>query len=254
VLPQPTASETLTVRYAAASDVGRVRSHNEDSWCAIPEQQLFIVSDGMGGQAAGELASRIVVEVLPERLREQIGDAERLDETTVNAVVETVRTLSRELRQESQGEPGISGMGATLVLALVRGRQVLIVHLGDSRAYLWRKGKLICLTSDHTLAHALLDAGVLTAEEAADHPGRHQLSRFVGMPGEPLPDAGLLDLLPGDRLLLCTDGLTNMVSDNGTQDVLGHQADPELACRTLVQLSNSAGSVDNVTALVVETA
>jgi len=245
-------TDALHVRCAAASETGRVRAHNEDRWYADAEQQLYVVSDGMGGQAAGELASRIVVEILPERLREHLSDADELDEATVNGVMESVRRLSFDVRQESEGEPGLAGMGATLVLALIRGRQALIVHLGDSRAYLLRQGKLARLTSDHTLAHALWEAGMLTAQEAADHPGRHQLSRFVGMPGEPLPAAQRLRLLPADRLLLCSDGLTSMLPDEQIGGVLDNQADVERACQQLIACATTAGGKDNITALLLE--
>lgn len=206
----------------------------------------------MGGQFAGEVASRVVVEVLPVELRKSVGEVPDLaDPATSAGVVQAVVRLSRNLRTESEREPGLSGMGATLVLALVRGSRALVVHLGDSRVYLWRAGALQRLTKDHTLVQLLLDGGVLDQSEAAVHPARNQLSRFVGMPSEPLPEARLIDLLPSDRLLLCTDGLTGLLTDEQLQATLSAEVEPERACQRLIEAANAAGGTDNVTAVVV---
>ena len=245
-------ANSCSLRHAGLSHLGRTRGNNEDRWFADPAERLYLVSDGMGGQFAGELASRVVVEVLPAEVRKAVGDAETLaDPATSDRVVQSVAELSRNLRRESEREPGLSGMGATLVLALVRNRQALVVHMGDSRAYLWRAGELRRLTRDHTLVQLLLEGGVLDQSQAATHPARNQLSRFVGMPSEPLPESQLVDLQPGDRLLLCTDGLTGMLDDEQLRVMLGAEADLERICQRLIEAANAAGGKDNVTALVL---
>jgi PPM family protein phosphatase len=248
----PLTPARLTPRHAGLSDAGRVRTNNEDRWFADPEQQLYLVADGIGGHLAGELASRLIVEVLPGQLRRAVGDTpDFADKAVVRRVIEAVATLSRNMRKESLGQPGLSGMGATLVLTLLRGGQALVVHMGDSRAYLCRGSGMQRLTRDHTVVQVLLDGGVITPDEAASHPARNQLTRFVGMTGEPLPDVRLVDLLPGDRLLLCTDGLSGLLADQQLQALLAQHSDPARACRRLIEAANAAGGNDNVTALVV---
>lgn len=252
---KPAVTGSLVLRHAARSDVGRVRTNNEDRWLADPELQLYLVADGMGGQMAGDVASRIVAEVLPARLRTQLGrGADLAQPETTERVLETVRELSRNLYRETAGQPGLAGMGATVALLLVHGVQALVVHLGDSRVYRDRQGELQCLTTDHTLAQLLIQAGVLTPDQASSHPARHQLRRFVGMPGEPLPEARLVDLVPEDRFLLCTDGLTSMVPAAQVGRVLSQGGDLEQVAASLIQAANAAGGQDNVTVLLVEVA
>ena len=139
----PPVSQTFLPRHAGLSDIGRVRTANEDCWYADPRQRLYLVADGMGGHLAGELASRLIVDVLPQQINEAVDSTTDLaDATTVDRVVDAVAALSRGVRKESCDEPGLAGMGATLVLAMVRGAQAVTVHLGDSRAYLWRTGRI----------------------------------------------------------------------------------------------------------------
>jgi len=143
-------------------------------------------------------------------------------------------------------------MGATAVVALVRDGAALIAHIGDSRAYQWRAGRrLRLLTGDHSLAQVLIDAREINKLEAAAHPGRAQLTRHVGMDGEALPDTRRITLQPGDRLLLCTDGLTGVLADARLQTMLAQHPDPHSACRALVDAAQDAGAGDDVTALVV---
>lgn len=238
--------------HAGLSDRGRVRGRNEDRWTADAERGLFVVSDGIGGAAAGELASEIVVEALPALIFERLYGLENpAGPETVERVTAAIAELSDDLRKQSAGKLGLQGMGATVVVALVEDRAALIAHMGDSRAYLWREHTIKLLTRDHSLVQALLDAGETTVEQAADHPARGQLTRHVGMQGDPLPDARWLDLRAGDRLLLCTDGLTGMLDDRLLLLTLNEHPDPQGACRALVDAANEAGGTDNITALVV---
>jgi protein phosphatase len=162
-----------------------------------------------------------------------------------------IATLSTQLRQQTQYEPGLAGMGSTVVCALVRGSKALVAHLGDSRAYLLRAGRLKQLTRDHTLVQALLQSGEITPEEAATHPARGRLTRAVGMVGEPLPLTRLLELHPGDVVMLSTDGLTGMVSDGQILPILSEPAPLEMQCRRLVDAANAAGGKDNITVVLL---
>jgi protein phosphatase len=242
---------TLAIEHAGLSDRGLVREENEDSWWVAPEEDLFLVSDGMGGHAGGAVASKIVVEVLPELLRKRLAGVGDLETPEARKQVEgAIAELSRQIREQTRDAPDLRGMGATVVLAMLRDTRALVAHLGDSRAYLLREGRLRQLTRDHTVVQLLLDAGEIEPGEAAHHPARGQLTRCVGMEGEPLPDLMLLDLEPGDRLLFCTDGLTGMLGDGKIADLLGRVSESDEACRSLVEAANQAGGQDNVTVVV----
>lgn len=244
-----------TLGHAGLSDRGRVRERNEDRWRADAQRGLFVVSDGIGGAAAGQLASDIVVEALPALIFDRLSGLENpAGPEGVQRVRAALAELSNELREQSTGKLGLQGMGATVVVALVGDRAALIAHMGDSRAYLWRERTLKPLTRDHSLVQALIDADEITLEQAADHPACGRLTRHVGMQGDPLPDARWMELRTGDRLLLCTDGLTGMLDEQLLLLILNEQPDPERACRALVDAANHAGGADNITALVVSCA
>ncbi len=242
----------LTVRYAGITDPGRVRQTNEDNWSVDPDQGLFIVADGMGGEFAGALASQAVVATLPELVREYFATLQgTLNGQARRRLTRAIATLSRQLRQQTENEPGLADMGSTVVCALVRGDRVLIAQMGDSRVYRLRAGRLKQLTADHTLIQALLHAGEITPEEAATHPARGCLTRSVGMEGEPLPQARLLELRPRDLLMLCTDGLASVLSDDQILSILNEPAPLEKQCRRLVDAANGAGGKDNVTVVLL---
>jgi protein phosphatase len=242
----------MNTLHAALSDLGRVRAVNEDRWFADAARQLYLLADGMGGRMSGELAARIVVETLPAKLRPTLDRAGEFGEQiVVEKILQIVARLSRQMRTESQNQPGLDGMGSTLVLAWIHRSRALIAHLGDSRAFLLREGCLERLTRDHTLVQLLVADGKLDADATAGHPAAGQLTRYVGMPGDALPDSRLLDFFPGDRLLLCSDGLTGMIADGELRRLLSAPT-PELACQRLIAAANAAGGRDNVTAVVVE--
>jgi serine/threonine protein phosphatase PrpC len=160
--------------------------------------------------------------------------------------------LSEQLRKESQGAPGLAGIGSTVVLALLHAGHAIVSHLGDSRAYLLHAGRLKQLTNDHTIAQLLADRGEIRPAEVASHPSRSQLTRFVGMSTEAMPDTECVELTPGDRLLLCTDGLSGMLSDQQILNILNEQPSPDAACQRLIDAANEAGGTDNVTAVIVD--
>jgi serine/threonine protein phosphatase PrpC len=242
----------LTVQYAGLSDAGQVCKTNQDSWLADPAQELFIVADGMGGEFAGALASKAVVATLPELVRTYFGTTEELPGGGARRrLSNALATLSRQLRQQTQNEPGLAGMGSTVVCALVRGGQVLIAHMGDSRAYRLRGGHLTQLTSDHTIIQMLLQTEEITLAEAARHPARGLLTRNMGMEGEPLPQTRLLKLRPNDQLLLCSDGLTGMLGDEQILTILKAPLTLEARCQRLIDAANRAGGKDNITAVLL---
>ncbi len=236
----------------AVSDVGRVRKQNEDAFFVDDKHGLFIVSDGMGGANAGEVASKIVVSILPKMIRARLA---KLKQPRSRAIRYWLRreilALSQHLHAESAKQVGTTGMGATLVLALVRGNQVHIAHMGDSRAYLFREGNLTQITEDHSVVALLLKGGDITQEEAKVHPARSILTRNIGMESEMPPDVRTVDLKPSDRLLLCTDGLTGMLTVEEIAAILKDNPDPHDACKALVAAANHTGGKDNITVVLV---
>jgi protein phosphatase len=241
----------LTFRYAGLTDPGLVRQSNEDNWTADPDQGLFIVADGMGGEFAGALASKVVVETLPGLIRSSFADLNRLPaEKAKRRMKKAIADLSSTLCAQSRNEPGLEGMGSTVVCALIRDDRLLLGYMGDSRAYRLRKGRLRQLTIDHTLIQLLVISGEIKPAEAASHPARGQLTRNVGMAGQPLPDTRLITIKPGDLLLLCSDGLTGMLDDDSICSILSDSGPLEMRCQRLVDAANQRGGRDNVTVLL----
>jgi protein phosphatase len=250
-----TAKEQLHKLTACSlSDVGRVRDHNEDAFFTDTERRLFIVSDGMGGAQAGSLASEVVVKMLPKMIEERADDVGELSSNEIRLFLRrTIIELSQLLRKESKNALGIKGMGATVVLAMVHRKHVYIAHMGDSRGYLFRNSRLTRLTKDHSIVGILLRHGDITEEEAKKHPAKGRLSRYVGMEGEIYPDVRAIIFNKGDRLLLCTDGLSGMLSDKAIEESLQEEhSDPQAACRALVEAANTAGGEDNISVVIVD--
>lgn len=240
------------IRHAGLTDQGRVRGENQDRWFAEPEQGLYMVADGMGGTFGGGLAAQVVVETLPRLLRKRMRDVGRLDQPKAkDLLLQALAELSDRLRDEARHEFGLGGLGSTVVLLSIRDQHAIVAHMGDSRAYLLRQAKLEQLTRDHTIVQVLLDCEEITSAETADHPARGQLTRFVGMNGEALPEARLMELALGDRLLLCSDGLTGMLSDERIRLALVEESSLENACHRLVAEANEAGGNDNISAVIV---
>lgn len=244
----------LRILHSGLTDTGRVRSGNEDAWAADPAQGLYIVADGMGGHNAGEIAARLVVESLPKMVHKRISTAAA--PSTSQALARRLRSavsrLSRDVYQQAMTEPGLMGMGATVVLAMIQGDDAVIVHMGDSRAYLLRGGKLRLLTKDHSVVQELIDRGHISPEEAATHPHRNRITASVGMPGDPSPDSRRVPLHAGDKLLLCSDGLAGMIEDEEIAHLLATLEPPADVCKHLIDAANHAGGHDNITAVVLE--
>ncbi|MBI5622439.1 MAG: serine/threonine-protein phosphatase [Elusimicrobia bacterium] len=242
----------LEVSFRALSDVGRVRSENQDAWFADQKAGIFLVADGMGGMTAGGVAAKAAAEVLPKLLAERLsGMKAPTEKAFADAAAESVADFSAALYARSMKDRRLEGTGTTVVLALIRGRCAYIANLGDSRAYLY-KGGLRQVTEDHSLAAALQRLGKLTPEQAAVHPGRSTLTRYAGMKERAEADVRLIHLKGSCRLLLCSDGLTGMVPDERIASILALVKDPAEACRRLVDEANEAGGRDNVTALLAD--
>jgi PPM family protein phosphatase len=229
----------MRIRAAAKSDIGRLRERNEDS--VLLRDPLFAVADGMGGHRGGNVASALAVEALQEMTD---GKAAELLARVKQA---NVRVLER-----GQAQSDLRGMGTTLTAVLADGSKGHLVHIGDSRAYLLRDGQLQQLTRDHTLVQRMVDEGRLSPKEAERHPQRSILTRALGVDMDAEPDPLTFDLHAGDRLLLCTDGLTGMVNEDEIQAILQEEADPQAACERLVDAANEAGGEDNITVVVLD--
>jgi PPM family protein phosphatase len=237
-----------TILSAAASHVGKIRASNQDSGSV--GHHLYLVADGMGGHAGGDVASALTIRYLTGFDR-PYDTVEQAREELYRGILDAGRELTRAVAEH----PELTGMGTTLSGMVRVGNQVVLVHIGDSRIYRLREGVLEQLTSDHTFVQRLVDSGRITPEEAAVHPRRSVLMRVLGdVDLEPEIDTHVLDTLPGDRWLLCSDGLSGYVNEREIAEILLTNDDPEEACEKLIQASLSEGAPDNVTAVIVHTA
>jgi len=225
--------------YAVASDTGKRRRRNEDNYVVAPP--LFAVADGMGGAQAGEVASRLAASALEEDSTNLPG-LERVDAL--------IQEANRRIYDRATTDPSASGMGTTMTVAVVEGMNVVIGHVGDSRAYLVRGDTMEQLTEDHSLVNELLKSGKLSEEEAHVHPQRSVITRAVGTDPDVDVDAFTIEAEDGDVFLLCSDGLTDMVEDVDILELVDrNRGDLEKAVRALVQLANKEGGEDNITAV-----
>jgi PPM family protein phosphatase len=236
-------------RSVGLTDTGRRRRRNEDSY--VCEPPLFAIADGMGGAQAGEVASRLAAAVLNETALVEAG------ELSEDRIAELIQEANRRVFQRANEDVAASGMGTTMTVALVDGAAgtVAIGHVGDSRAYRVRDGELEQLTEDHSLVNELLKSGKLSPEEAMSHPQRSVITRAIGTEPDVDVDTFTVDARPGDLFLLCSDGLTDMISD---EEILGlvksGESDLEVAARGLVEAANTSGGGDNITVVAFEIA
>ena len=237
---------TIALRYAARSDVGLVRSNNQDSGYAGPH--LLMVADGMGGHAGGDVASSVAIAAFAPLDGESHGSDDALDE--LEAALESARD---EIIARSEAEPELAGMGTTVIAILRAGNKLAMVHLGDSRGYLLRDGVLTQVTTDHTFVQHLVDIGRITPEEAEHHPQRSVVMRVLGdFDAEVTPDMSVREARPGDRWLLCSDGLSGFVSAETIAETVASIADVDQCADRLVQLALRAGGGDNVTVVLAD--
>ena len=230
------------VRYTGVTDTGRKRRRNEDAYVVRPP--VFAVADGMGGSRAGEVASALAAAAV--KADDAAGDGEA-------RVVQLVQEANRRIYARSTEDANVSGMGTTMTLAIVEDDGVAFGHVGDSRAYVARGGSIEQLTDDHSLVAELVRGGKLSPEEADNHPQRSVITRVLGADPEVDVDVFTVAPEPGDIFLICSDGLTSMVSDEAILGVLReHAANLERAAKELVRLANRAGGEDNITIIAFE--
>ncbi len=231
-----------------------MRATNQDAWCHSPAAGVFAVCDGVGGAPGGEIASQLAAEAFVEALT-TVAPAGR----TGKAAAQAVCAANRRVHARALHEPALSGMGTTLVGLALRqepfgreAREAVLVHVGDSRAYLWRRGMLERLTEDHSVVAEQVRMGLLTEEEAARSPMRHVITRSLGTRCSVMPEVRVISLEPGDAVLLCTDGLTRELAEEAIAVVLGRAESLERRGRALVESALRAGGRDNITALLLE--
>jgi serine/threonine protein phosphatase PrpC len=268
----------VRVEFGACSDVGKVRVTNQDHYLVtriartldvlrtnLPDGEVpehiedfafaMVVADGMGGMASGERASILAIRTGVKLVFESPHWALRIDPREARHLMDRMRQyfqkVDQTLIEQTRIEPSLAGMGTTLTVAYSVGIDVFIVHAGDSRAYHLHDGQLRQLTRDHTLAQELADAGRIPRREVRDHAKRHMLTNFAGGPPRGIaPEISSLEVANGDLLMLCTDGLTEMVNDEEIADVLRHHTDPDAAARALIDRALAHGGKDNVTVVL----
>ena len=228
-------------KFGSRTDVGSVREQNEDSLIVNPP--LFVVADGMGGHAAGEVASEIAVNTIQE-LAPDHADAEALGHA--------VEEANRDIINAALAGEGREGMGTTVTAAILERDKLVIAQVGDSRAYLLHNGELTQLTRDHSLMANMIEAGQITPEEARFHPNRSVITRALGNDPDTLPDLYEINVEDGDRLLLCSDGLYSMLEDDEIAAVMRRVSDPQRCASTLVNGAIAAGGHDNITVIVAD--
>jgi len=233
----------IALHYAARSDVGLVRQENQDSGYAGPH--LLIVADGMGGHAAGDVASSIAIGEMVSLDGESPGADEALDR-----LAEALRSANSELRNAVERQPELKGMGTTVTALLRTGNKIAVAHIGDSRAYLLRDGTLTQITHDHSFVQSLVDEGRITEAEAEGHPQRSLVTRVLTGQHEDEPDLAMREAHVGDRYLICSDGLSGFVARDTIEEILVQAQPPALTADRLVELAMRAGAPDNVTCII----
>ncbi len=229
----------MRVEAGVATDIGKVREGNEDSY--LVRSPLFAVADGMGGHRGGEVASQLALEVI-----------EGLAASGKGTLADQVREANRRVFDRSLTDRKVTGMGTTLTAARVGSGTATLAHVGDSRAYLLRAGAFRQLTEDHTLVARMIKTGEITSAEAEVHPHRNVLTRALGTEPDVTVDEQQVPLMDGDRLVLCSDGLTGMVTEEQMQAILEATDSPQQAADRLVKAANRAGGIDNITVVVLQ--
>ena len=228
---------------ALRTDIGRVRKQNEDAAWLNEERGIYVVADGMGGHLAGEVASAMAIDAVKRM-------AEKNDIASVALLREAVLEAHEAISTRARENQSCSGMGTTISAMWRGGHYMYIAHVGDSRIYRLRRGKLEQITQDHSLVEELVRARIITREEARNHPRRNIITRALGTPGENAPDLLAADMEAGDLWLLCTDGLTGMVGDEQIERVLCGGESLDKMADTLLKMALAAGGRDNVTLIL----
>ncbi len=248
----------MRVRFSGDTNIGLKRTHNEDSYFLPEADRLAIVADGMGGHASGEVASKIAVETVAEHFRGTLEDAEvtwpyRMDHSDhlgVNRLVSGIKLANLKIYDRAQREEACHGMGTTIVATLFLDDKVLIGHVGDSRAYRYRDGKLVQLTEDHSLLNDYIKMKRLSDADAGKFPHKNVIVRALGMKESVQVDLIWDPLRVGDVYLVCSDGLSGMVDDPALGEILSDEADLDTCVERLIHAANRNGGADNITAVL----
>lgn len=233
------------------SDRGRVREINQDAFFAMPGERIFVVADGVGGHSAGEIASRTAVTELADDIRKNPvlpEDGDEVIKEKFNSTISHVNNIIFDMAREKAPK----GMATTLVVVYVGEKSAYLMNIGDSRAYLIREGSVMQMTEDHTYVNGLLKKGLITPERALNHPDKNMITRALGAEESVKPDFFKFDILKGDKILLCTDGLYNEVSSEMIRRIIDNADDMRAACDELIITANRNGGNDNITALAIK--
>ncbi len=233
---------------AGRTDVGIIRSGNEDSYLVLPERGVFIVADGMGGHAAGEVASEMAVQIIARGLEGILG---KNDDEGARMMRKAIIQANAEIYQRTMNEPEKRGMGTTATAMVVNGNRFIVGQVGDSRAYLFRDGQLVQITKDHSYVQEQVDAGNLTPEQARTHPYSNVITRCVGANSDVVPDVFMGMVETNDVALLASDGLTGMLEDQELLTILQTGETPARMVDRLVSEANRRGGLDNITVIIV---
>jgi protein phosphatase len=251
----------MKITYKAISDVGRKRSANEDSYFADGDLNLFVVADGMGGHAAGEVASKIAVEAIQDFIRFTNNDKDitwpyEFDESLSmagNRLKTAIQSAHAKVLEATSQKKEFQGMATTVVSVLMGDGKAQVAHVGDSRAYLVRGDRLIQLTSDHSWVNEQLRTGAITSQQARNHPYRNIVTRALGGPNPVDVDVNEEPMQDGDIILLCSDGLNTMITDEDILKIVAEARDDlDQACQNLINTANQNGGEDNVTAILIK--
>lgn len=249
----------MVTAFGVKSDIGLKRARNEDCFCADRDLGLYLVCDGMGGQKGGDVASRLAVEAIQGHVQEgrravtlpMIGEPDRRFSALTNRLASALRFANKVIHNAAKTPPGQEGMGTTVVAALLQGDVLSVAHVGDSRMYLIRGQAIRPLTADHALVAEQVRLGLLTEDQAKRSPLRGVLTRAVGLEETVEVELDEVPLMPGDSLVLCSDGLTRAVTSAEVLDTVLRVPEPQAASERLVDLANAAGGEDNTTVILV---
>ncbi|MBZ2173925.1 Stp1/IreP family PP2C-type Ser/Thr phosphatase [Schnuerera sp. xch1] len=236
------------------TDIGRIRDINQDFYyiSSSTDCHLFIIADGMGGHKAGEIAAKIAIETISSSLEKNLKNLKLDDNYIKNSIEDSIWKANEKIYKMSLENDKCFGMGTTVTLAYENDNRIFVGHVGDSRAYLLRDNVLHQVTTDHSLVEELIRNGSISKEEAKYHPQKNIITRAVGTSKEIEVDLIVKKKIKGDILLLCTDGLTNMVDDVEIKELLCNNENIQRACELLVELSNNRGGYDNITVLTIK--
>ena len=240
----------MEIKVYGNTNIGRVRKNNEDAYGIYPDLSLFIVADGLGGHAGGEVASRLAVETIKDGLVST--ESYRSSAEITERIIEAIKGANNRIIQRASMMYDLKGMGTTVVVVKLEEDNAMIAHVGDSRMYLIRKNKITQITKDHTVVEEYIRLGLLTLQEALYHPNRHMLSRALGVSYDIDVDVADIQIAEGDIIILCTDGLTNMLSEKEILSAITElMPSPEKITDRLITLANNHGGIDNITVITI---